>query len=295
MSLATFPETVQLFERAMVDYASRVDAERGVILGVRILGPKSANGYEYTPEAIREAPGLYEGIKVLYNHPPRSAPNAERVVDDVAGWLESVRVERGGLVGDLHLLLADPRAAKVLEAASKRPESFGLSHNASGRFGERNGRRVVEAILSVRSVDLVADPATTRGLFESKGIHMSTEEFARRLLESDGIDVPPLDPVDRIAAGDNAGDDADLRKLQRELLDMIQGAMTVDGLLRDLARLVNDKGLPTIEPDVEPSPESIDARAFASNLTEGASAGRRPADRRGAPSDGRTFAAALLG
>ena len=123
---------------------------------------------------------------------------------------------------------------------------------------------------------------------------MSSSEFAARLLENDGESFAPrLDPVDQIAtADDNAKADAELRKLQREVLDLVQNAMSVDGLLRDLQRLVNDKGLPVLDPsELVPAAESIDAAEFASCLTEGRSGGSRSAGRSSAAS----FAEALLG
>jgi len=146
----------------------QVDAEKGVIRDVRILGAKSANGREYTREAIANAAGLYEGKRVYCDHPrPGESPTAERSIRDRVGWLENVREHDGGLNGDLHLWLSDPVAPKILEAAAKKPDQFGLSHNAEGRVAKRDGKILVEEIKAVRSVDIVDDPATTRGLFES--------------------------------------------------------------------------------------------------------------------------------
>lgn len=147
----------------------KVDKAEGVIRGVKILGPASRNGRRYSPEAIRRARGLYEGARVNFDHPPRSQPDRERTVGDRAGWLENVRESAGGLAGDLRLLTSDPRAGKVLEAAEKRPELFGLSHNAEGVTTKQGSETIVEEITSVRSVDIVSDPATTLSLFESLG------------------------------------------------------------------------------------------------------------------------------
>ena len=46
--------------------------------------------------------------------------------------------------------------------------SVGMSHVVDGRTANRGGKVVVEEIKKVRSVDVVADPATTRGLFEQQ-------------------------------------------------------------------------------------------------------------------------------
>ena len=53
---------------------------------------------------------------------------------------------------------------------STAPENVGFSHNVEARTARRGDRLVVEAITRVQSVDLVADPATTRGLFEAQTI-----------------------------------------------------------------------------------------------------------------------------
>ena len=147
--------------------SAKVDRENGVIRDVRILGPSSLNGRQYSKQAVQNARELYEGKVVNFDHPHRDMPDAERSVADRAGWLEDVHFKDGGLTGDLHILKADPRAEKICEAAERRPELFGLSHNVEGKTRRENGKTLVEEILRVRSVDVVSDPASTRSLFES--------------------------------------------------------------------------------------------------------------------------------
>lgn len=145
----------------------RVDRERGVISGVKVLGTTSSNGRRYLPEAIRDAAHLYEGASVRIDHP--DDPEDQRSSDSVLGWLRDVRVgDDGSLYADLHYLQSHPFARRLVEAAERNPRLLGLSHNASGDTDvDRDGTVVVHSITEVRSVDLVADPATTRGLFES--------------------------------------------------------------------------------------------------------------------------------
>lgn len=155
---------------------SRVDHAAGVIYGVKILGWESPNrhgiegvdGTVYDRAAVQEALQKYEGARVNKNHPPRDKSGQERSVGDRIGWLENVRVLEGGLFGDLHLLMKDDDAAKILEAAEKNPALFGLSHNALGKWEIRNGKAVIVEIPEVRSVDIVTEGGTTRSLFESK-------------------------------------------------------------------------------------------------------------------------------
>lgn len=145
----------------------KVDRENCVIRDVRILGSKSRNGREYTPQAIAGAREMYEGIVVNYDHPGPN-PGLPRSVNDRGGWIENTRIASdGGLMGDFHFLKSDNRAEKVCEAAERRPELLGMSHNIDAKVRRSNGKMLVEEITRVRSVDVVSDPATTRSLFES--------------------------------------------------------------------------------------------------------------------------------
>ncbi len=152
----------------VVSPCARVDREAGLIRDVKILGYASANGRRYSPEAVRRAVGLYEGIRVNVDHPPSARPEAERSLASRFGMLKSVAARDDGLYGDLHYLRSHPLAELTAEAAERMPEALGLSHNAEGRVAQQAGQAVVEEIVRVRSVDLVADPATTRSLFEGE-------------------------------------------------------------------------------------------------------------------------------
>lgn len=145
-----------------------IDRVAGVIRGVKILGATSKNGRDYSPQALREAAAIYEGLGVNTNHPSRSTPNASRAVEEGVGWLENVSVRRDGVYGDLFIIKSHPLANTLFEVAERKPDRFGLSHNAAGDVVERAGRRIVESIKSVRSVDLVQNPATVNSLFESE-------------------------------------------------------------------------------------------------------------------------------
>lgn len=144
----------------------RVDAERGVIRGVKLLGLESRNGRRYQPAALREAAALYEGAKVNVNH-PKGSPLAARDYQDRLGSIRNVRAAAAGLFGDLHFNPKHTLAEQLAWDARHAPENVGFSHNVEARTSRSAGQTVVEAILKVQSVDLVADPATTRSLYES--------------------------------------------------------------------------------------------------------------------------------
>ena len=145
----------------------RVDGPAGVIHGVKVLGLESRNGRTYLPDALTQAARLYEDAKVNVNH-PKGNPAGPRDYQDRIGTIRGVVMRTGeGLFGDFHFNPKHALAEQLLWDAEHAPENVGFSHNVEARTSRRGDRVVVEAITRVQSVDLVADPATTRGLFES--------------------------------------------------------------------------------------------------------------------------------
>ncbi|MEN6450370.1 MAG: hypothetical protein ABFC96_07765 [Thermoguttaceae bacterium] len=146
----------------------RVDRPSGVIRGVKVLGLESRNGRSYLPEALAQAAPLYEDAKVNVNH-PRGNPGGPRDYQDRIGAIRNVAMRPGeGLFADFHFNPKHALAEQLIWDAEHATENVGFSHNVEARCARRGDRLVVEAITRVQSVDLVADPATTRGLFESQ-------------------------------------------------------------------------------------------------------------------------------
>lgn len=168
-----------------VTYASgaTVDREAGIIRGVKICGRESKNGRTYSESALSGARKMYEGIGVNLNHPDRKSNSVERSVEDGFGWLEGVTLKADGLYGDLHFFKSDPFAAKLCEAAERRPDRFGLSHVAEGKTSRQGTKTVVESIVNVHSVDVVQNPATNAGLFESQEIPAMLTKTVKQLIE----------------------------------------------------------------------------------------------------------------
>ena len=145
----------------------QADRERGIIRGVKILGVHSRNGRNYLPDAIDQAVSLYEGAKVNVNH-AKGAPSGPRDYQDRIGVIRNVTARADeGLFGDFHFNPKHTLAEQLLWDAEHAPQNVGFSHNVQARTARRGDTIVVEAITKVQSVDLVADPATTHGLFES--------------------------------------------------------------------------------------------------------------------------------
>jgi hypothetical protein len=143
----------------------QIDTEHGIIRGVKLLGLISKNGRRYPENTLKAALPLYEGAKVNLNH--ARLPNDPREYQDRIGLVRNPQLKDGkGIFGDLYYNPKHPCAPMLEWDAQSAPQNVGLSHNILGRIKKENNEIVVEEIQNVISVDLVADPATTKGLFE---------------------------------------------------------------------------------------------------------------------------------
>ena len=239
----------------------RLDRPGGVIRGVKILGLESRNGRSYLPEALAQAAPLYEDAKVNVNH-PKNSPGSPRDYQDRIGVIRNVAPRPDGLFADFHFNPKHQLAEQFLWDAEHAPENVGFSHNVEARTARRGDRVVVEAITRVQSVDLVADPATTRGLFESRvgsesprpGVAppapQSVEDLKRDYAEL-------VESLDRRQA-------AEMQRLQAEVqrLTLVEAAHQKQDLVR---RLLREFRLP--EPDAtDPQARSITSRRFVESL-----------------------------
>jgi hypothetical protein len=143
-----------------------VDRAAGIIRGVKLLGLSSRNGRRYRDDALGAARELYEGAKVNINH-PKGHPLSPRDYQDRLGVIRGVEFRAGsGLFGDLHFNPNHALSEQLIWDAEHAPQNVGLSHNVLARTARDGNETVVEAITKVQSIDLVADPATTSGLYE---------------------------------------------------------------------------------------------------------------------------------
>ncbi|MCA9229195.1 MAG: hypothetical protein KDA57_00975 [Planctomycetales bacterium] len=144
----------------------RVDQAQGVLEGVKLLGLESRNGRRYRETALAKAAPLYEEAKVNVNH-PQGSPLAPRKYEERLGVIRQVRMLAGkGLYGNLHFNPKHALAEQLVWDAEHNPRNVGFSHNVTARLSREGEVAVVQEITQVQSVDLVADPATTLGLFE---------------------------------------------------------------------------------------------------------------------------------
>lgn len=158
----------KLLETVYLESASGVDAESGVLRGVKLLGMESRNKRRYKREGMQKAVSLYEGLKIYVDHPSRDDAGGERKMKDWAGVITKARFESDGIYGDVKLRKESEHFRGIIEAATEFPKAVGFSHVADGESDYEGDTEIVESIKKVFSVDLVTDPATTGGFFESK-------------------------------------------------------------------------------------------------------------------------------
>ena len=238
----------------------RVDAETGVIRGVKILGLQSRNGRVYLADALAEAVRLYEDAKVNVNH-PKGNPAAPRDYRDRIGVIRNVAVRAGeGLFADFHFNPRHALAEQLVWDAEHAPENVGFSHNVQARCAQRNGRVAVEAITRVQSVDLVADPATTRGLFESGAGETASTTTATGALTIFDLKRDRPELVEAILS-----EPADeLRRLQEEV-ERLEALNAMHGKRQTVRRLLREFHLPDLD-DPEEKAQTITSDRFVASL-----------------------------
>ena len=239
----------------------RVDRPAGIIRGVKILGLESRNGRTYLPEALDRAVRLYEDAKVNVNHPAGN-PSGPRDYRDRIGAIRNVAVRAGeGLFADFHFNPKHALAEQLAWDAEHAPENVGFSHNVQAQTVRRGDRLVVEAITKVQSVDLVADPATTAGLFEAKdSATTTTGGETPRGLTVDVLrrDYPEL--VETLLEEKSA----EVNRLRAEV-ERLTVLETVLQKRRAIRRLLDEHRLPGLDAE-DPSAKTIVGERFIESL-----------------------------
>lgn len=151
-----------------------VDRDKCIVYGVKVLGFNSMNGRIYDPKAIRDAVPLYENAPVNKDHKTEAPLFSDRL-----GWLQNVRFTSEGLYADFkYNPHADGIESFLWFAENNGLGDVGFSHLVSGKsIPDQDGTERVVRIDRVRSVDLVANPATTTTIFESKEIAMKNDKM----------------------------------------------------------------------------------------------------------------------
>jgi hypothetical protein len=150
----------------------RIDEEAGIAYNVKIQGFDSENGdpdgnpyitrRHYPKEVLRQAIPLYEGVPVNIDH---YADGKWRTFASNFGKITDVYLAADGLRGNMHFNREHEYTKQFLEAA-RRGFRVGLSPDVLAATAVDGNCLVVTRISEVKSVDLVANPATTTSLQE---------------------------------------------------------------------------------------------------------------------------------
>lgn len=244
---------------------AKVNRDVGTITGVLICGVDSVNGRTYPAEVLRRDHARYEGRPVNADH------SRESTVDRRIGWFSDVRPGNDGRPrGTFNVLKSHPMYERVMEAAERNPGLFGFSHVALCETDTgKDGAEVIKRINAVESIDLVADPATTKGLFESREQRkmITIKTLSENLLRNPKASSEQIMKLKRLAedAGavsmEDPGDGADPKEaisagFKSAILAVVEGAMNggdPKDALAKIKKLLNSHNDVTAEP--EPKPE----------------------------------------
>lgn len=149
-----------------------LDREAGIVRGVKVLGWSGKGGQRiYQRRAVEQALPLYDGVVVNLNHVQASEndlSHPNRSVTERFGRIVNPRITDDGLFGDLKFNRKHWWAETFMGWAEEDPSAIGLSHDAILQGPMlKDGKRNIESIPKVFSVDIVADPGSTKGLHEN--------------------------------------------------------------------------------------------------------------------------------
>lgn len=166
-------ETEDAFEAIAED---RIDREKGVIRGVKLLGLRSKNRRSYDTKGVREtALKLLPGSPIYIDH-PQNATTSRSYRDKFGVVGKKVEYRVGdGYFGDIHFNPKNQVAEQFIWDVLHAPNTFGMSINSAVNYADegkpnKDGDKVVESIQLMRSLDVVTRPGTTDGIFEQEEV-----------------------------------------------------------------------------------------------------------------------------
>jgi hypothetical protein len=166
-----------------------------------LVGPKSVNNRVYAPDVLRRAveDGLYDGVPIFLDHEEKIQTLVGRVTK--AYWDEDKNCVRGDIE-----IYDSPYSSIIDIIINVFGGEFGFSHVVEAEVDEdkESGKEYVKSISKVKSVDLVTDPATTKGINEVQervmnAIKSVIKESRKKQLKECGEDVKqgPIDNTRR--------------------------------------------------------------------------------------------------
>jgi hypothetical protein len=197
-----------------------------IVRDVLLCGPASANGNDYLRECFPPDVKLYENRPIFIDHGQKGGSRGYR---DKLAWVENERrrASDGMPVGDLGVNPKHAEAESFLWAAEHKPDFCGMSHVADAELRHgTDGRKKVFRIECIESVDVVIDPATTKGLTaESRSSRVKTtinvgQILRLKRLAEDFCDMEMDAPADDVSA-----DDGISAAFKQAIMSVIDGAM----------------------------------------------------------------------
>jgi hypothetical protein len=149
---------------------TKVDWDKGIIYGVKVLSESSRNGFVYPRSTREKAHRILENLRVNIDHKEKGKEKQDIRFVERFGKLINPREGSGGTFCDLKFNKKHALAESIAYAAEYLDDTLGMSINGIG-YGTKvdgQGRKIVEEIARLRSCDVVADPGSTHSLFESQ-------------------------------------------------------------------------------------------------------------------------------
>jgi len=164
---------------------NQIDPLAGVISGVCVVskGPAKGHGLLLDDKSIDQFLQLAlehkDGVKV------RFGDDHDAGASDINGVLKNFRRDGDHIRADMHLLKSDKNFSKIIEMAKELPNEFGLSASTTATE-ELQGHDKYVRFTEIFCVDIVSNPAATKGLFLSQTKQQPknktmTKEFAQIL------------------------------------------------------------------------------------------------------------------
>ena len=183
-----------------------VDRAKGVVYGVRVVGPASDNRRKYPTPVQARSLHFYEGIAVNWGHARlTNGRPAQVATGDRFGRLKNARIEGDGTHADLFFNPHHPSAEAFCWACENDPGMYALSHIARVQWAARkhaDGSLVAESILEVASVDIVADGGTNTTIFESANVETDIPTIAATLTTPEMLGTFLTDLMAALKLGD---------------------------------------------------------------------------------------------
>jgi hypothetical protein len=154
--------------------SARLNRDLNIIENTTLISAQSVNGparkRRYSEAALKQIAAMAEGLPAYANHVSPELAFKPRDVRDLIGRHQNVRFDPSTQTvrSDLHVLAH--HTPWVFGLAERLGDVVGNSLVSRGSVKMEGDTEVVDQIAQLRSADLVSDPASTKGLFESLDI-----------------------------------------------------------------------------------------------------------------------------